>query len=141
MALSGEALPILSPEPCSGFSWVAGPSVDSLEVLVWRWVGGDKHLSLKSLGSCDPSRVPLDAQALGLCSVRAEPSSTFCALAPGLRVAECRGIFGKQCWLWTIVSGIRCCTMARNAVGQSTWITFCPPWLRSQCTVSPGLKK
>lgn len=100
-------LSILSPEPCSGFSWMTGPSGNPLEILGGGWVGSYKHLFLKSLGSCDPHvclwlEEPSDYLVPGLSS----QSSPACAL--GLRGAELGwGTSGKQRWQGTVVSGTR----------------------------------
>lgn len=90
--LSGEAPhPFFFLSHVQNFFWVAGPSVDSLEVLGWRWVGSCKHLFLRSIGSCDPTYAPLDGGALRLPGVRAEQSSTFCFWGTVLAVDNCQG--------------------------------------------------
>lgn len=71
--------------------FLGGRSLCGLLGGLWPgWVGSYKHLFLKRLGFCDPPCVPLAGGALLCSAVRAEKSSTFCALAPGLRAAEPR---------------------------------------------------
>lgn len=90
--LSGEApRPFFPLSHVQNFFGVAGSSVDSLEVLGWRWVGSCKHLFLKSIGSCDPTYAPLDGGALRLPGVRAEQFSTFCFWEAVLAVDNCQG--------------------------------------------------
>lgn len=140
-SLRRSASPILSSEPCSGFSWVVGPSLDSLEVLDGAWVESYKCLFQKSLGSCDPLLMHLWLEEPLQLAFRAEQSSTFCALPPGLRVAEWWESLWEAVLVVDSVCGTRCLTGARNAVGQSPLVAFFPPWLRSQCVVFSGIKR